>query len=265
MDESRISACTYPLRERSVKYALRVIADSGIKRVDLLGKMPHFSEDASEFSLAELENTAQSLGLQIANLGSYPGADFSEDSEAAREAELEKMRATIDAAAQLGCRSIRVMPGHGEDPAIIEQVTPWMMQSAAYAQQRGILLGMENHAGSIAGNPDHARQLCTAVGSPYFGVLYEPCNLLHLHVDYKRAFEVLSDHIVHIHVKDGLWEDGEFVRTHLGEGSIDIEWVVAAMEDSGYTGDYALEYELPQDPVETNLPRWYQYLRSIIP
>ncbi len=265
MDESRISACTYPLREQAVEYALEVIADSGIKKVDLLGRMPHFSEDPSEFSLDKLQYTAQSMGLQIANLGSYPGAAFSDDSEATRQAELEKMRATIDAAAELGCRSIRVMPGHGEDPAIIEQVAPLMAESAAYAQQRGILLGMENHGGSIAGNPAHAKQLCAAVDSAYFGVLYEPCNLLHGQVDYKQAFEVLADYIVHIHIKDGRWRDGEFRRTHLGEGDVDIEWVVAAMESIGYTGDYALEYELPEDPVESSLARWYEYFKSVTP
>jgi len=99
------SACTYPLREQAVEYALKVIADSGIKKVNLLG--------------------------------------------------------------------------------------------------------MENHSSSIAGKPDYANQLCVAVDSPYFWVLYEPCNLLHLQADYKQAFEVLADHIVHIHVKDGLWQDGE--------------------------------------------------------
>jgi len=248
MEESRISACTYPLREQPLEYALQVVADSGIRKVDLWGRMPHFSEDPSEFSIASLADTAQSLGLQIANLGSYPGANFAEDSEAICQAELAKMRATIDAAAQLGCRSIRVIPGRGEDPAIIEQITPWMKQSAVYAEQHGIFLGMENHAGSIAGNPDYAQQLCVAVDSPYFGVLYEPCNLLQHQVDYKHAFEVMADHIVHIHIKDGAWREGEFVRTHLGEGSIDLAWVVAAMEASGYTGDYALEYELSEEP-----------------
>lgn len=264
MDLSRISACTYPLREKPWDYALRVLADAGVYRADLWGRAPHFPEDANDDAVTEIQEGAARIGVAIANLGTYPGGDFSSDDDAARETDLQKMRATIVAAARLGARSIRVLPGRGEDPAIIDTIAPLFARSAEWAEEFGVYLGMENHRGSIAGNPEHALALCEAVGSPWFGVLYEPCNLLHTGVDYRDAFNTFSEWIVHVHVKDGRWEGDEFQRTHLGEGEVDIAWVVEALEGIGYEGDYALEYEIPDiEPVESGLSKWVTTFKSV--
>ncbi len=264
MDIDRISACTYPLREQPYEYALQVLADSGVRKADLWGRDPHFPEDANDQAVAAIEAESRRIGVAIANLGTYPGAAFSSEDEDARAAELDSMRRTIDAAARLGCRSIRVLPGKGEDPAIIEQIAPLMAESAEHAEEAGVLLGMENHGGSIAGHVEHALRLCEAVGSPWFGVLYEPSNLWHAGVDYREAFDLFSDWIVHVHVKDGRRTDDGFERTHLGEGDVDPAWVIAALEGIGYDGDYALEYEIADiEPVETGLRKWVELFRGL--
>ncbi len=264
MDIARISACTYPMREHTCDYALQVLADSGVRKADLWGRSPHFPEDANDEALAEIEAASERTGVAIANLGTYPGGDFSSDEPDAREADLAGMKRTIDAAARLGCRSIRVRPGEGEDPGIIDRVAPLMAAGAAHAEEAGVYLGMENHGGSIAGNPEHALRLCQAVASPFFGVLYEPCNLLHAGVDYRRAFDQLSDWIVHVHVKDGRRTDEGFQRVHLGEGDVDPAWLIEALGGIGYEGDYALEYEIADiEPVETGLRKWVALFRSL--
>jgi len=264
VDLARISACTYPLRDRPVEEALRVLGQCGFRKVDLWGRPPHFSADPAECDPDALEAAAATAGLAIANLGSYSGADFASESEGDRAKALDEMKATIDLAVRFGARSIRVRPGTGEDPAIIDRVAPWFQESARYAETRGIYLGMENHKGSIAGLPEACVELCEKVGSEHFGILYEPCNLLHAGVDYKAVFERFAPWIVHIHVKDGRWIGDRFERTHLGDGEIDVPWVVASTERIGYQGDYALEYEICDiEPIETGLPRWLDCFRAI--
>ncbi len=265
MDIQRISACTYVMREKPYEYALQVLADSGVFRADLWGREPHFPELPTDEQLTAIEEASASIGVAIANIGSYPGAEFASDDGEARAGELHKMRVTIDAAKRLGARSIRVMPGRGEDPAIIDRIAPLMAESAAYAETAGVYLGMENHGGSIAGSPQDVLRLCEAVGSKHFGVLYEPCNLWHAGVDYREAFDVFSDWIVHVHIKDGIRSDDGFERVHLGHGDIDPAWVVGALEGIGYDGDYALEYELPPEiePVETGLRKWVEVLSAV--
>ena len=43
MDVKRVSACTFPLKEQPLDYALDVISQSGFEKIDLLARMPHFS------------------------------------------------------------------------------------------------------------------------------------------------------------------------------------------------------------------------------
>ena len=264
MDPSRISTCTYPLRERPVAEALATLAACGFTKVDLWGRPPHFSADPAEVDPAAVEAAAAAAGVRIANLGSYPGAAFASDSAAEQQAALDEMTATIDLAVRFGARSIRVRPGTGEDPAVIARIAPLFRESAAYAEARGIALGMENHQGSLAGLPDACVELCERVGSKHFGILYEPCNLLHGGVDYRAVFDRFAPWIVHVHVKDGAVADGVFTRTHLGEGDIDYAWVVESLERLGYDGDYALEYEICDiEPIETGLPRWLDHFLAL--
>ena len=259
MDVMRMSTCTYPMRERDLKYALKVVADAGFKKVDCWGRMPHFSLDPAELDMMEMAEYAKGLGVQIANLGTYPGADFAGD-EAAVATALDEMKQTLDLAATLGCRSIRVRPGQGEDTSIIDKIVAPFQQSAAHAEKVGVYMGIENHKGAIAGDPQACLELAEKIGSKHFGILYEPCNLMHAGVCYKEAFDTFKDWVTHVHVKDGKVADGKFARTMLGEGDVDCAWVIEHLEAAGYDGDYALEYEICDlVPIEEGLVKWFEY------
>ena len=258
MDMSRVSTCTIPMHDREIAYALQVVAEADFTKADVLGRMPHFSADQGLCDWPGMRDLSSQFGVAIANLGTYPGQFFTAGTEAQRQAELARLKATVEAAVYFSARSIRVMPGRGADAATVEQVTPYFIEGAAYAAQRGIYLGMENHAGSIAGDLQLALRLCENVNSPYFGVLYEPCNLLFGGVDYREALEVFGDWIVHCHIKDGIVHDGKSQKMHLGEGDVDFVWVVEQLDGAGYRGDYALEYELAAaEPPETGIKRWH--------
>jgi len=253
MDMNRLSACTYPLRDRPWQEALDVIARVGYQKVDLLGRTPHLSLDPAECDPAAIRKSAEALGLQIANLGTYAGRGFASRDEAAQEAELAATRRAIDVAALFGARSIRVVPGD-DDPGGIDRLAPWFARSAEYAAQKGVFMGFETHGGGISCNISNTRRLCEAVASPWFGVLYDPCNVMGAGVDYRMALWEFREHIVHVHVKDGaVTMDRGFARTMLGAGQIDYAWILDALDRLGYTGDLALEYELSVPAPEEGL------------
>jgi sugar phosphate isomerase/epimerase len=259
MDTDRISACSYPLRDRELDYAFGVIAAAGFRKVDLLGRLPHFSATDPSFRLETLERLLAGHGLRVANIGSYCGQGFCAQTTAARRAAMDELCATLDAAHQLGARSIRVVPGDGRR-ASIGALIPQFQEAAENAARLGVYLGFENHGGEISGVPEACRQLCAAVASPWFGVLYEPANLMAAGVDYRTALATLRDHIVHIHVKDGRHDAaGAWQGTMLGEGTIDLRWLWTQMAAAGYGGDFALEYEVDSiEPVETGYAKWFR-------
>ncbi len=261
MNLERISTCTYPIREEPLDYTFSLIAESGYRKVDLWGGPPNYSNDPAECNIQALKEKAESYGLRIANLGTYPGRKLHEEGY---DAEMLEMRRAIDNAAILGSRSIRVCPGHGEDPSIIPDLIPFFKESAEYASDKDVYLGMENHQGSIAAFPTVIMGLVRAVDSPYFGILYEPANLMACKVDYQEAHAVFAGPITHVHVKDCHWIGDTYERTDLGQGDVDIAWVVRALEADGYTGDYALEFEIERSiPVEVGFPAWLEYFSAI--
>jgi len=265
MDTSRASACTYDLRKKSVEYALHVVAGAGFKKVDLWGGMPHFSINESEYSVDKLMDTTNSYGLQIANIGTYCGGRFSSDSKEEIQQELRDTMKTIDIAQMLGARSIRISLGSGERE-ILDKIVPHFKEAAKYAEEKGVYMGFENHGGGISGDPDACAEVSEKVGSKHFGVLYEPCNLMHGGVDYKEAFAKFNQYITHMHLKDGKPQpDGKFRSAMLGDGVVDVVWVVENLNRAGYTGDFALEYEVSSiEPIETGLIKWFEYFKNAV-
>jgi len=261
MELDRISACTYAVRNESLEHAFGLISRSGFRKVDLWGGPPNYANDPGACDVGGIARKAESLGLAVANLGTYPGRRFF---EVGQEAELREMQWAIDNAVTLGSRSIRVSPGSGEDPSIVAALIPFFRESARYAAARGIYLGMENHQGSIAGNPEAVMPLVRAVGSPFFGILFEPANLMHCRVDAREAYGVFRGSVVHVHVKDSRWVDGRYERTMLGEGELDWGWLLGRLEEDGYRGDYALEYEIEDRfPIAQGLPVWLERFRKL--
>jgi sugar phosphate isomerase/epimerase len=260
MDADRLTACTFPLREKPLGDAFGVIKNAGFDQVDLLARMPHFSVTDPDYSLDELERQCEVHGIRVANLGAYCGRGFSSEEDGVREEAMNEMELTLAAGKRLGVRTIRVTPGNGKRDEIDALVPPFQ-ESARMAEAAGLYLGIENHGTEISGNPEACLEICKKVGSKHFGILYEPCNLMAAGIDYQEAFDILQDHVVHVHVKDGAHDgSGKWSRTMLGEGEIDYLWVYDQVEAIGYTGEYALEYEVPKiEAVETGYKKWRDY------
>jgi len=263
MDMSRVSTCTYPLQDRTAEEAIKVVAEAGFRKVDLLGKLPHLSLDPAACDPEAIKAAAEKYGVQIANLGTYVGRGFADDDPAVQEEELQQVHRAIDVAAFFGARSIRVSAGD-DDPACLDRIVPWFQRSAAYAAEKKVYMGFENHGGGISGQPERSRELSAKVGSPFFGVLYEPCNLMAAGTDYRSALEIMKDHITHTHFKDGATKAGRFERTMMGEGEIDFVWVIEQLDALGYDGDVALEYELHTEPPETGIKKWYVAFEALV-
>ncbi|MEZ4619148.1 MAG: sugar phosphate isomerase/epimerase family protein [Caldilineaceae bacterium] len=185
--------------------------------------------------------------------------------EAEQAAALAEMKRAIDVAASYGARSIRVFRPHSaiDDPAKIDHIVPWLQQAARHAESKQVYMGFENHGGPLCGDPEQCRLLSAKVGSPYFGVLYDPCNLMGAGTDYRAALDIMQDHITHVHFKDGIVDTEGFRRTMLGEGGIDFGWIMGRLDAIGYDGHIATEYELPDPTPEEGLKIWYEAYQSL--
>ena len=281
IDLSRISTCSICLNHMSAEKAFPIIAASGYKKVDTHEKI-HLQIFPDLCDIENLKDTAEKNGLQIANLSTYAGGGldgrktaytfhgwevphperftsigFSSDDPDELKIEFEQIKRTIDIAAFVGARSIRVVPGNDE-PETIDKVVPWFKRAAEYAEEKSVYMAFENHSAGIAGTPELCVELAEKVGSPYFGILYEPGNLMFdTGTDYRKALETMKNHVVHCHFKDCKPVDEGYEMQHFGAGTIDFPWIVEQLNAVGYEGDFALEYELHDPEAEIGLKKFY--------
>ena len=289
MNMSRVSVCSIALIHHPPERAFEVIAAAGYKKVDLLERLPHFSIFPDECDPAVIKAAAEAQGLQIANLGTYvgggqesrraqwiyhgwqvpnpekfTGCGFSSDDPTEQQTELEQLCRAIDLAVFFGARSIRVGAGN-DDPRTLDKIVPWFQRSAEYAAEKNIYMGLENHSAGLSGQPELCVELAEKVGSRFFGVLYEPHNLIHhAGTDYRASLEIMKEHIVHCHFKDGTpTPSGEYGFTMMGEGEIDFPWIMEQLDAVGYGGDVALEYEVEEVPPEEGLKQFYEAFKAM--
>lgn len=264
-DRQRLSATTFPLTDRSLDDALAVIADAGLSRVDLLERKPHLAIDGDEAGYDAVAAAVAARGMTIANLATYGGKGFTTGDDTEAEAAWAQVTAQIDLAQRFGARTVRVYSIGSGNEAVehIPRIAPWYRKAAAYAGDRGVWLGVENHGGAISGEPARTAELCEAVGHDHFGVLYDPANLLRVGTDYKPALDAFRDHVVHVHLKDATSERQSCSTTMLGDGDIDIPWLLDQIDAMGYTGEVTLEYEVNTVPVDEGLNRWVDTFLAI--
>ena len=76
------------------------------------------------------------------------------------------------------------------------------------------------------------------------------------------AVEKLVKHIKHVHAKDiGL--DGE--QCPIGSGIVNWKYIIDALDKSGYTGDYSVEYEVDDAGArEAGLVASYNSLKELL-
>ena len=137
-------------------------------------------------------------------------------------------------------------------------MVPWFKRAAEYAAEKKIYMAFENEGTGISGVPEQCVELAEKVGSPYFGVLYEPGNLMFdTGTDYRAALETMKNHIVHCHFKDCKPVGDGYEMQHFGQGAIDFPWIVEQLNAIGYDGDFALEFELHDPPAEEVMKKFH--------
>jgi sugar phosphate isomerase/epimerase len=292
MDMSRVTFPSIALIHHTPETAFELIAAAGYKNTDVLEKAPHMSIHPDEFDLDILKAAAEKHGLGIPWLNTYVGGGqhsrgsawlhhpgfqftnperyttvgFGSDDPEKLETELQHVYRAIDMAVYLGARGMRFTPGD-DDPAKMDKYVPWLKKCAEYAEKNNVYMGTENHDTGIMGRPERLVELFEKIGSPYVGVIYEPYNLMEqAGYDYRKAFEVMRDHIVHVHLKDGklMPDRRNYKPTLMGEGEFDFRWVMKRLNEIGYDGPIALEYEVAEVPPEEGLVQFYNAFKEMV-
>jgi sugar phosphate isomerase/epimerase len=255
----------FPLAE-----ALRGIADSGFRYVEILADSPHAdpaarppgtSPEAARATRRELER----LSLKVSNVNancsfSYwhhaPPEPYFEPSlispvEQYRLDRAARIRSTLDFAAAIGAPAVSITTGR-----CLAHITPEAARSILrdnllplldYADRRNVNLGIECEPGLYIEYADELAQLIADLDHPRLGANLDTGHSHVLGEDLLHAFTVLKGRIWNLHIED--LPGSKHYHMIPGTGTFPWSSLLHAIRSTGYTRPATVElYTQSQQP-----------------
>lgn len=261
----------YPFRIGVMADSFRLGAVEGVRKAAQLGAAgvqvyttsgPMGPDAMTPAKRAEFKKLCADLGIAISALCGDTGGFRHAQANPGRIATSKKI---IDLAADLGApvvtSHIGVVPEDTKDDAY-KALLAAMSELGPYAAKRHVTFAVET-------GPEKAvtlKHLLDDVNSPGVGVNLDPANLVMvLNEDPAAAVRTLGKYVVHTHAKDGVHEqDGDpmvnyegantgrpgakYHEVPLGEGGVNWDDYLAALDQVGYKGFLTIEREVGDNP-----------------
>lgn len=202
--------------------------------------------------------------------------------ESVLDQRIEEGRQLLDRTAAIGTSRAMIVPAVFKSDLSPDEQLASMVQGlgvlAGHAQDLGITLLAENidyaPVRPLMGRGAQCVDICAAVDSPAFRLIYDAGCSLAVHEDPIETLHQMAPYIAHVHLKNlrvaGTDEHPErcttansgelLVATPLNAGLVDMRRVIAGLDEIGYVGPLLLEYQ-GEDPLGA-LPRDVEFLRG---
>jgi sugar phosphate isomerase/epimerase len=215
----------------------------------------YFPANLSSEYLLRLKRHAFLRGIEIS--GTAVGNTFTVPAGEKRDAQIRSVKQWIDRAALLGAPHIRVFAGSADgQPGEVAKSNclAALAECAAYAGQKGVFLGIENHGGIVA-EPDELLDIIRKVKSPWVGINLDTGNF-HTDDPY-RDLARCAPYAVNVQVKTEISPRGQ------KNSPADLKRLMDILREAHYQGYVALEYEAAEDPY-TAVPTALRMLQKLM-
>ena len=249
---------------RDPEHALAVASEFGLTQAEFQFVWDQEVGDHSPEQIERLDGLVRSHGLSVSCISRHLFGGLSvmdtEPEDDLFQSHLSALRRCIATAKSLGTNLVRVMSGRkemilfGSHGAEVWNVSngAWdrflklMAIPVGIAEEEGITLVVETGNNSMVTSGFLARKLIDDLGSPNLKVLWDiPNSLYCADIPYPDAYDLIKDHIGHIHVKDAKVNipHATLQICPLGEGDAApyLEPIAEALERDGYQGSISLE------------------------
>lgn len=215
----------------------------------------YFPKDVSNDFLLKIKRHAFLRGVELS--GTSVGNTFTVPPGGKRDREISHTKKWIDHAALMGIPHIRVFAGNleGQSHEVAKKNCITALEDCcAYAGERGVFLGIENHGGIVA-EPDALLDIIKSVQSPWLGVNLDTANF-HTEDPY-RDLARCAPYAVNVQLKTEVQAKGK------KKEPADLQRLVKILRDASYQGYLVLEYEAAEDPYEA-VPRVLKELSELV-
>ena len=250
--------------DNSVEECMRIAKDAGFDGIELaFSKTGECSLESSEEELKSIRRKADEIGITLCSLatGLYWECSFTANEEQFREKAKEVCRRQIDAAAVLGIDCVLVTPGTVGVDFRPEDVVPdadnvsffagsevidydvayersqaALKELAPYAEERGVIIGIENIWNKFLLSPLEFRNFLDEIGSSNVAAFLDVGNMMLFGYPH-HWIKILNKRIKKVHFKD-FRRDVQRLSGFVDLLAGDVDWptVIDAFEAIGYDG-----------------------------
>ena len=204
--------------------------------------------------LNDLRHLAFKNGVPLS--GAACGSSMVQASTAKRQEVLADIKKWVDVTDSLGASHLRVFGGKLPPGATVKQGTDWVVETmkpaVEYASKKGIMLGIEDHAG-VTQSAEVCLEIMRRVNSPYAGINLDITHFIPTGSEDPYAqIKACIPYATLTHIRD-----------HFDDGTpIDMDRVWQMFRDGGYKGFMSVEYEGKEDPM-TGVPKLMNKIKAL--
>jgi sugar phosphate isomerase/epimerase len=243
--------------DMTLDQVLEFCARTGFDAVDPTAYyFPGYPKVPRDEYLFKIKRKAFLLGLDISGTGVRN--DFTDPSEARREADIGLVAQWSECAARLGAPLLRVFSGKEVPPGFKrEEVLDWVvvaLRACVEAGARyGVMMALQNHDDFLQ-NADQILQVLELVNSDWLGV--------HLDIGSFNTTDPYED-IARCAPYAVTWQIKEMVKSDGKEQRTDLKKIVRILRECGYRGYLPLETLGEGDP-RIKVPRFLDEFQSAL-
>ncbi|MCA9131911.1 MAG: sugar phosphate isomerase/epimerase [Planctomycetales bacterium] len=227
--------------------------DQGLTGAELTSY--YFPQDVDDDYLRKLKRHCHLRGISVS--GGAIRNDFCSSDVLNVAQDLAHTKQWIDHYALLGAPAIRIFAGKevaGEElSTTLRRCAKICEVAAAYAEEKGVLLAIENHGG-VTAEAEGLLGIVRQVDSPAFGVNFDSGGFRS--ADPYAELAMIAPYAVNAQIKVQIDAAGKKQDT-------DMARVLGMLRDVGYSGWVALEYEADEEPREA-IPTWLAKMKKLV-
>jgi sugar phosphate isomerase/epimerase len=218
----------------------------GWKHIELRNVSGVNATDLSDRVFEEVLGKVSDAGLAVSCFASQL-CNWSRPITQHPEIDRQELSRAMPRMRRAGCSYIRTMsyPNAGwPEEEWRREVVERLSELARMAEDGGVTLVHENCDGWGGIGPEQTLQLLEEVDSPALKLVWDTGNPVSHGQDPWDYYSRVKEHVVYVHVKDGLREDGSMRYTFPGEGDGRVGDVIGDLLDRDYGGGLSIEPHL---------------------
>ena len=252
-------------REYTPVETIEIVADAGYDGIELLFDRPHlYPPDTDEETVERVQRTLADNDLAISNCNAFmltaiegfhhpsylePDTDY-------RQRRIDYTKGALRTAAALDHDYISIEPG---GPIPEKKSREWSLETFVesledvlpVAEEVGVDLHVEPEPDLLIETADEYLEFVDRIDHSQVRCNFDAGHLFSVGEDPVAAYEALADYVDHVHLDD-IPEDRRHEHTQLGEGAMDIDGFLGALDDAGYEEFVTVElYPYEETAAET--------------